>query len=120
MGMVDIYRPSLAPEFRELAAMWVAEPVRGTGAADALVDAAVDWARNVGAVGVRLWVVSTNAAAVRVYARHGFTPLGDAEPDPDDPDRKLYLPMLLALDEDAAASPTFLARALAPWTDESG
>ncbi|WP_250285778.1 MULTISPECIES: GNAT family N-acetyltransferase [unclassified Frankia] len=120
MGMVDVYRPSLAPEFRELAAMWVAPAIRGTGAAGALLDAAVDWARTVGAIGVRLWVVPTNTAAVRLYARHGFEPAGDPEPDTDDGGGgKSYLPMLRTLDERAAASPTFVTRALAPWTDES-
>jgi GNAT superfamily N-acetyltransferase len=94
--------------------------MRGTGAADALLDAAVDWARGVGAVGVRLWVVPTNLAAVRLYTRHGFEPVADAEPDADEGAGRVYLPMLLALDDEDAASPTFLARARAPWTDESG
>nr|WP_237702823.1 MULTISPECIES: GNAT family N-acetyltransferase [Protofrankia] len=118
-GMVDVYRPSRAPEFRELAAMWVAPAARGTGAADALLDAAVNWARAVGAIGVRLWVVPTNTAAVRLYARHGFERAGDPELDADDGAGKSYMPMLLALDEKAAALPTFVTRALAPWTDES-
>jgi GNAT superfamily N-acetyltransferase len=120
MGMVDVYQPSRAPEFRELAAMWVAPAVRGTGAADVLLDAAVGWSLTVGAIGVRLWVVPTNTAAVRIYTRHGFTLIGDPEPDTDDPAGKVYVPMLLALDEQAAASPTYMARARAPWTDESG
>ncbi len=120
MGMVDVYRPSLAPEFRELAAMWVAPSMRGTGAASALLDAAVDWARSVGAIGVRLWVVPTNTAAVRIYTRHGFELIGDPEPDTDDAAGKSYVPMLLALDEEAAVSATFMARARAPWADESG
>ncbi len=119
-GMVDVYQPSLAPEFRELAAMWVAPAVRGMGAAGVLLDAAVGWARTVSAVGVRLWVVPTNMAAVRIYARHGFEPVGSPEPDTDDPAGKVYMPMLLRLDMEEAASPTFMARALAPWTDESG
>jgi GNAT superfamily N-acetyltransferase len=112
VGMVDVHRPSLAPEFRELAAMWVAPAHRGAGAADTLLDAAVGWARTVGAIGVRLWVVPTNTAAVRLYARHGFA-LVDAPLDSG------YVPMLLTLDNHEAASPTFLTRAMAPWTDES-
>jgi GNAT superfamily N-acetyltransferase len=117
VGMVDVLRPTLAPEFRELAAMWVAPALRGTGASDAFLDAAVDWARAVGAVGIRLWVVHANTAAFRLYTRHGFEPMGDPEGYSDG---KVYLPMLLALDRDAANSSTFLARAQAPWTDESG
>ncbi|KPM56324.1 GCN5 family acetyltransferase [Frankia sp. R43] len=120
VGMVDVHRPSHAPEFRELAAMWVAPAVRGTGAADLLLGAALGWAREVGAVGVRLWVVPTNPAAVGVYLRHGFRPVGTVEEAAPDQAGKVYLPMLLALDDDAAAEPTFLERAQAPWTDESG
>jgi GNAT superfamily N-acetyltransferase len=119
-GMVDVYQPSRAPEFRELAAMWVVPALRGSGAADALVDAAVDWARTVGAIGLRLFVVPTNTAAVRVYSRHGFEVIGDPEPDTDGPAAKTYVPMLLTLDGEEAASHTFMARARAPWTDESG
>jgi GNAT superfamily N-acetyltransferase len=118
--MVDVHQPSLAPEFRELAAMWIAPAVRGTGAADAILDTAVDWARTVGAIGVRLWVVPTNAAAVRLYSRHGFELIGDPKPDTDDAAGKVYVPMLLTLDETEAASAAFTVRALAPWTDESG
>ncbi|WP_322780195.1 GNAT family N-acetyltransferase [Frankia sp. Cas4] len=121
MGMVDVYQPSLAPEFREVAAMWVAPALRGTGAADALLDAAVEWARTVGAIGVRLWVVPDNTAAVGIYVRHGFTLIGDPESDTDDdPAGRVYVPMLLTLDKEEAALPTFITRALAPWTDESG
>ncbi|WP_239396475.1 GNAT family N-acetyltransferase [Frankia sp. CiP3] len=103
MGMVDVYQPSLAPEFRELAALWVAPAIRGTGAADTLLDTAVGWARTAGAIGVRLWVVPTNTAAVRIYTRHGFTLAGGPEPDTDDPAGKVYVPMLLMLDSDKSA-----------------
>ncbi|EFC81937.1 GCN5-related N-acetyltransferase [Parafrankia sp. EUN1f] len=120
VGMVDVHRPSHAPEFRELAAMWVAPAVRGTEAADLLLGAALGWVREVGAVGVRLWVVPTNPAAVGVYLRHGFRPVGTVEEAVPDEAGKVYLPMLLALDDAAAAEPTFLERAQAPWTDESG
>lgn len=120
LGMVDVHQPERAPEFRELAAMWVAPSLRGTGAADALLTAAVDWSRSVGAIGVRLWVVPTNPAAVRVYARHGFEIVGDPVPETDDPTVKVYVPMVLGLDPREAAMDTFLTRALAPWTDESG
>jgi GNAT superfamily N-acetyltransferase len=118
IGMVDVHQPSLAPEFRELAAMWVARSARGTGAADALLNTALDWARAVGATGVRLWVVPTNTAAVRLYTRHGFEQIGDAAGADDTPGR-VYLPMLRALDNEASSSPTFRTRALAPWTDET-
>ena len=120
IGMVEVHQPSLAPEFRELAGMWVGPAVRGTGAADALLDTAVNWARTAGAIGIRLWVIPTNTAAVRLYTRHGFELVGDLQRDTDDPAGKVYMPMLLTLDKEAAASPTFTTRARAPWTDESG
>ncbi|OHV34641.1 MULTISPECIES: GNAT family N-acetyltransferase [Pseudofrankia] len=118
-GMVDVHRPSMAPEFREFAAMWVAPAVRGTGAADLLIEGALAWARSVGAIGIRLWVEVANHAAQRAYRRHGFQQIGGPDRDHADPAGKSYLLMALALNAEAAASPTFLARASAPWTDES-
>ena len=91
IGMVEAHQPSLAPEFRELAGMWVAPAVRGTGAAYALLETALNWARTVGAIGVRLWVIPTSTAAVRFYTRHGFEPVGDLQPDTDDPAAKVYI-----------------------------
>ncbi|ONH33154.1 GNAT family N-acetyltransferase [Pseudofrankia asymbiotica] len=119
VGMIDVHRPSMAPEFRELAAMWVAPAARATGAADLLIGAALDWARSVGAVGVRLWVEVANLAAQRAYRRHGFQQIGGPDRDHADPAGKSYLLMALPLSPETAASPTFLARASAPWTDES-
>ncbi|MDT3440425.1 GNAT family N-acetyltransferase [Pseudofrankia sp. BMG5.37] len=120
IGMIDVHQPSMAPEFRELAAMWVAPAVRATGAADLLIEAALGWARSVGAIGVRLWVEVANLAAQRTYRRHGFKQISGPERDHADPAGKSYLSMALPLNPEAAASPTFLARASAPWTDESG
>lgn len=60
----------------DLFAMWVAPAARGTGAADALIRAALDWARSRGCRSVTLEVASGNGRAERVYARHGFVPSG--------------------------------------------
>ena len=92
----------------------------GDGGGVRLLETALNWARTVGAIGVRLWVIPANTAAVRFYTRHGFEPVGDLQPGTDDPAGKVYMPMLLTPDEEAAASPTFITRARAPWTDESG
>jgi GNAT superfamily N-acetyltransferase len=55
-----------------LMAMWLDPALRGSGAADALVGALVDWARTEGAGRVRLEVRASNARARRFYERLGF------------------------------------------------
>lgn len=55
---------------------WVAPEVRSRGVGDALVEAAIAWARSRGFPRVRLWVSDTNPAAERLYERHGFAPTG--------------------------------------------
>ncbi len=68
-------------EFRFLA---VERAAWGTGAADALVQAVIDRARAEG-VDTTLCIRVGNDAAVRLYARHGFTRLPDRDwsPRPD-------------------------------------
>ncbi|WP_018501801.1 GNAT family N-acetyltransferase [Parafrankia discariae] len=116
IGSVSAHTPSAAPDLRELAAMWVAPAARGSGAADALLLAVLDWARALGAVGVRLWVVPTNGPARRVYERHGFVLVGGPEPVTDDPSVKVYVPMVLTLDAAAATDEGYRARAASPWS----
>jgi GNAT superfamily N-acetyltransferase len=60
--------------------MWVAPEARGRGAASALVDEAVTWARSIGARLVRLGVVVDNQDAIRLYLRKGFRNAGEPEP----------------------------------------
>jgi GNAT superfamily N-acetyltransferase len=69
----------------ELIAMWVHPGSRGTGAADALVEAVADWAREQDAARLRLWVVEGNDRAERVYLRLGFVHTGAAQPVPGNP-----------------------------------
>ncbi len=59
-----------------LYAMWVAPEARGSGAAAALVEAVVEWARAAGYGSLRLDVGDANENAVRLYARMGFVPTG--------------------------------------------
>lgn len=60
--------------------VWVAPEARGRGVAGALLDAALAWARTVGARSMQLGVVCGNDAARRLYARAGFVAVGAPEP----------------------------------------
>jgi ribosomal protein S18 acetylase RimI-like enzyme len=72
----------------QLVSMWVYPGRRGHGAGDMLVSAVLGWARRAGYPDVRLWVTTDNAAAQRLYARHGFSPTGVIQPlRPDTPDQ---------------------------------
>jgi GNAT superfamily N-acetyltransferase len=64
-----------------LMAMWVDPAARGTGAAGALVDTVLGWAREHDASSVRLHVVEHNARARRLYERHGFVATGVVDRD---------------------------------------
>lgn len=61
-----------------LMAMWVDPALRGTGAADALVDALVSWAAAEGARALTLHVVEPNGRARRFYERNAFRATGHA------------------------------------------
>jgi GNAT superfamily N-acetyltransferase len=63
-----------------LVGMFVEPAARGRGIGRALVEAVADWARCIGAPRLRLWVTSTNAAALALYARSGFAPTGRTKP----------------------------------------
>ena len=69
----------------ELISMWVDPVARGSGVADALIEAVVAWART-GNRSTYLMVRSENARAVSAYARAGFVDLGiPPGQDPDGP-----------------------------------
>jgi ribosomal protein S18 acetylase RimI-like enzyme len=55
-----------------LTSFWVAPQARGRGLGDALIDAAIVVARELGAGSVTLEVGDHNAAAIATYERHGF------------------------------------------------
>ncbi len=73
------------PNDRMLISMWVAPDARGAGVGRALVDAVLKWARADGAAGLRLWVLSGNSSAEKLYLSCGFVPTGLTEPLPRDP-----------------------------------
>jgi ribosomal protein S18 acetylase RimI-like enzyme len=60
--------------------VWVAPDSRGHGVAAALLDAALAWARSLGAREMQLGVVCGNDTARRLYERAGFRAIGEPEP----------------------------------------
>jgi ribosomal protein S18 acetylase RimI-like enzyme len=60
--------------------VWVAPEHRGRGVGQALLDAIIAWARSVGARRISLDATCGNTAAMRLYTRAGFLPVGDPEP----------------------------------------
>lgn len=64
----------------ELKRFYVAPEHRGAGVADALLGALVTHARERGATVLRLETGDAQAAALRFYARHGFTPIPRSGP----------------------------------------
>jgi GNAT superfamily N-acetyltransferase len=75
-GLVDdADRPRL-----EVVGMFVEPVARGRGVGAALLESVASWARRRGAARLRLWVTSTNGAALRLYRRCGFTPTGRIKP----------------------------------------
>jgi len=59
----------------ELGAMYVRERARGTGLADALIEALIDQAVNE-VEQIKLLVNAENSRAIKVYERHGFRTIG--------------------------------------------
>lgn len=87
VGMVALAAPD-GDEPPELVSMWVAPEARGTGAADVAVRAVLERADAAYAGrAVVLSVRADNAAAVRLYARHGFVDIG-VSPD-DERERRM-------------------------------
>jgi RimJ/RimL family protein N-acetyltransferase len=82
VAMTGIFRDEAA-KMRHSATIWgvyVAPDWRGLGIADALIQACVGWARELGLRLVKLNVVTANAAAIRCYTRCGFSVYG-VEPE---------------------------------------
>lgn len=70
----------------ELVSMWVRPEARGRAAGPALIEAVTGWARARGAPALHLWVTASNKPARRLYERSGFTPTGERQPLPSDPE----------------------------------
>jgi ribosomal protein S18 acetylase RimI-like enzyme len=81
-GLAGVYVEDGAAE---LVSMWVRPSARGLGVGEALVEAAAAWAKTRDFRSLSLWVTESNAPAVRLYERLGFTPTGERQPLPSDP-----------------------------------
>lgn len=68
------------PQGVNLFQMWVAPEGRGKGMAAALLAEAVAWARSRKARAMQLGVICGNDAALRLYERAGFRPVGVPQP----------------------------------------
>ncbi len=90
VGMVSV--TAVVHQEVEIISMWVAPSVRGRGVGDALVRAALDHARAVGANRVVLDVTAGNEHAIDLYWRAGFADVGWAtSPDAPRPERRMEL-----------------------------
>ncbi|WP_316524920.1 GNAT family N-acetyltransferase [Kitasatospora brasiliensis] len=76
VGIVDGL-PGSPDGVRELRSLWVAPQARGRGVADRLIEEVESWARAVGGTTLLLAVLPGNVAALALYRRHGFAPLGE-------------------------------------------
>jgi GNAT superfamily N-acetyltransferase len=80
LGMAGGIRDPEQPDIADLVSMWVAPEARGLGAARALIEAVVDWARAAGVTRLQLWVTDGNAPAIALYRRAGFQDAGVSGP----------------------------------------
>jgi GNAT superfamily N-acetyltransferase len=69
----------------DLVSMWVRPSARGHGVGEALIAAAVHWAKARDYDTLYLWVTESNEPARRLYERSGFTPTGERQPLPSNP-----------------------------------
>ena len=60
----------------EIEGLVVDEKYRRQGIGSALIQACKEWAANAGALSIRLEVRASNAAALALYQRHGFSAVG--------------------------------------------
>ena len=74
LGCVFCVRPE--PDCAQLRLFLVEPEARGTGLAQALLDACLGFARDTGAARLRLWTHESHRAAGRIYARNGFRMTG--------------------------------------------
>ncbi|MCT9811914.1 GNAT family N-acetyltransferase [Acidovorax sp. Be4] len=79
-GLVWCQQSAAEPGMADLYQMWVAPEARGLGAGQALLQAALAWARQTGMRHVRLGVTAADSPAMRLYRSQGFVPAGPLAP----------------------------------------
>ena len=82
VGTATVIPHGEEPHDAVVVGVWVDPSVRGTGAARALMTAAMQDARDRGFPRLRLEVADDNAAAIAFYERLGFIPTGRRTPMP--------------------------------------
>ena len=90
-GMANCFVSKADPQTAELSAFWVAPESRGTGAGDALVAAAISWAKSQGVTTLQAWVVEDNHRAIGFYKKTGFSDTGQCQPHTPEPSKQIRL-----------------------------
>ena len=72
-----------------LVSMWVSPAGRRTGTGRRLTQAILDWAAEMNASRVNLWVADDNPEAIALYEATGFAPTGEHTPMHSAPDRQM-------------------------------
>jgi ribosomal protein S18 acetylase RimI-like enzyme len=90
-GIAGVWVPEDRDGAGELFGMWVHPSWRGRGVGDRLVAEALAWVQQRDLKALDLWVVGANAAAERLYTRHGFRRTGESQPYPPDPSITEYV-----------------------------
>jgi GNAT superfamily N-acetyltransferase len=75
-GIVAVVRDDTDQRLAHLVGMWVDPRIRGTGAADDLVDRVIRWATDNDVPTLHLHVTDGNGPAERLHLRHGFARTG--------------------------------------------
>ncbi|MGW6057318.1 GNAT family N-acetyltransferase [Streptomyces sp. NPDC055189] len=103
-GSDDVFGGTVQERQAHLVGVFVRPEHRGSGAIDALFEAAVEWAWSVAEVArVRLYVHEDNARAEGFYRRYGFVRSGKTAPMKGDPS-KVEREMVLAEPGDRSGS----------------
>jgi GNAT superfamily N-acetyltransferase len=87
VGMVGAFHETKTSVM--LVAMWVAPSARRTGTGRRLTWAILDWAAEVRARRVTLWVADDNPDAIALYVATGFKPTGKHQPMRSAPHRQI-------------------------------